>query len=164
MSVPLATRIRDSLCVLGQIMRRQYLIKVWHMEIGEGCRISSTAKLDKTYPQGIHIGKYTAITFGSTILTHDWINCVNRDVYVGDQCFIGAHSIILPGVRIGDNCIVAAGALVARNVPPNSLVAGNPARVVESNLELTRWGIRVRSQAHVARKQPHPQEVTAFPQ
>ena len=164
MSVPLTTRIRDSLCVLGQIMRRQYLIKVWHMDIGEGCKISSTAKLDKTYPQGIHVGKYTAITFGSTILTHDWVNSVNRDVYIGDQCFIGAHSIILPGVRIGDNCIVAAGALVARNIPPNSLVAGNPARVVESNLELTRWGIRVRSQAPPAMKQPHPQEVMAFPQ
>jgi acetoacetyl-CoA synthetase len=146
MAVPLATRIRDALCLVGQKIRRQYFIKVWHMDIGEGTIISSSAKLDKTNPQGIHIGKYSVVTFGTAILTHDWVNGWYRDVHIGDNCFIGAHSIVLPGVTIGDNCIVAAGSLVARNVPAGSLVTGNPARVVESNVKTTRYGIRAREQ------------------
>jgi acetyltransferase-like isoleucine patch superfamily enzyme len=112
------------------------------MEIGEGSIISRSAKLDKTNPRGIHIGKYTVVAFGAAILTHDWVNNRHRDVYIGDNCFIGAHAIILAGVTIGDNCIVSAASVVARDVPPGSLVAGNPARLLESNVKTTRYGIR----------------------
>jgi len=143
MSVPLVTRVRDALCGIGQKLRRQYFIRVWQMDIGEGTMISSSAKLDKTNPRGIHIGSYSVVSFGAAILTHDWVNNCHRDVQIGDHCFIGAHSIVLPGVTIGDNCIVGAASLVARNVPAGSLVAGNPARVVESNVKTTRYGIRV---------------------
>lgn len=113
------------------------------MDIGEGSVVSLSAKLDKTNPAGIHIGKYTVVTFGAAILTHDYVNVVNRDVRIGDNCFIGAHAIILPGVTIGDNCIVAAASVVARDVPSGSLVAGNPARVVERNVQTTHYGVRV---------------------
>ena len=116
---------------------------VWKMEIGEGTAISMSAKLDLTNPRGIHIGRYSVITFGAAILTHDYVNIVDRDVRIGDNCFIGAHSIVLPGVTIGDGCIVAAGSVVARDVPAGSLVAGNPARVVEHNVQTTRYGVRV---------------------
>jgi acetyltransferase-like isoleucine patch superfamily enzyme len=64
-------------------------------------------------------------------------------VRIGDNCLIGAHSIILPGVTIGDNCIVAAASLVARDVPAGSLVTGNPARVVETGVRTTHYGVRV---------------------
>lgn len=50
-------------------------------------------------------------------------------ILIGNGCWLGAKSIILGGVSIGDGCIVAAGAVVTHNVPPNSLVAGVPARV-----------------------------------
>jgi acetyltransferase-like isoleucine patch superfamily enzyme len=143
MAVPLATRVRDWLREGVIIVRRQYLTRVWKMEIGEGTTISTSAKLDVTNPQGIHIGTYSVVTFGAAILTHDYVNGVNRDVRIGHNCFIGAHSIILPGVTIGDGCIVAAGSVVARNVPSGSLVAGNPARVVEHNVETTHYGVRV---------------------
>ena len=145
MSVPLATRVRDSLreVVLG--FRRHYLVRVWKMDIGEGTAISGSAKLDKTNPRGIHIGKYSVVTFGAAILTHDYVNRLHRDVHIGDNCFIGAHAIILPGVRIGDSCIVAAASVVARDVPAGSLVAGNPARVVEHNVQTTHYGIRISS-------------------
>ena len=113
------------------------------MEIGQGTAISMSAKLDKTNPQGLHIGKYSVITFGVAILTHDYVNQLNRDVRIGDNCFIGAHAIILPGVTIGDSCIVAAASVVARDVPAGSLVAGNPARVVEHNIQTTHYGVRV---------------------
>ena len=112
------------------------------MEIGEGTIISRSAKLDKTNPRGIHIGKYTVVAFGAAILTHDWVNNCYRDVYFGDNCFIGAHAIILAGVTIGDNCIVSAASVVARAVPAGSLVAGNPARVAENDIETAHYGIR----------------------
>jgi len=86
--------------------------------------------------------KYTVVAFAAAILTHDWVNNCYRDVYFGDNCFIGAHAIILAGVTIGDNCIVSAASVVARDVPAGSLVAGNPARVVENNLETAHYGIR----------------------
>jgi len=145
MSAPLASRLRDSLREAVLELRRQYFVRVWKMDIGEGTAISTSAKLDKTNPQGIHIGKYSVVTFGAAILTHDYVNKLNRDVRIGDNCFIGAHSIILPGVTIGDGCIVAAAAVVARDVPPGSLVAGNPARVVEHNIKTTHYGVRVSS-------------------
>lgn len=50
-------------------------------------------------------------------------------ITVGNGSWIGAKSIILGGVNIGEGCIVAAGAVVAQNVPPNTLVAGVPARI-----------------------------------
>jgi acetyltransferase-like isoleucine patch superfamily enzyme len=112
------------------------------MNIGEGTAISLSAKLDKTNPRGIHIGKYTVVTFGAAILSHDHVNKRDRDVYIGDNCFIGAHSIVLPGVTIGDGCIVAAASVVARDLPAGSLVAGNPARIVEHNVKTTHYGVR----------------------
>ena len=143
MTVPFATRMRDALREVVLVLRRQYLNRVWKMDIGEGTAISMSAKLDKTNPQGIHVGKYSVITFGVAILTHDYVNQLNRDVRIGDNCFIGAHAIILPGVTIGDSCIVAAAAVVARDVPPGSLVAGNPARVVEHHVQTTHYGVRI---------------------
>jgi len=143
MAVPLATRVRDGLRELVLEIRRQYLVRVWKMNIGKGTAISMSAKLDKTNPQGIHIGTYSVVTFGAAILTHDYVNQLNRDVHIGNNCFIGAHAIILPGVTIGDSCIIAAASVVARDVPAGSLVAGNPARVVEHHVETTHWGVRI---------------------
>ena len=143
MSAPLATRLRDWLREFVLTARRQYLVRVWKMDIGEGTAISGSAKLDKTNPRGIHIGKYSVVTFGSAIVTHDYVNSSERDVYIGDNCFIGAHSIVLPGVTIGDGCIVAAASVVARDVPSGSLVSGNPARIVERNIQTTHYGVRV---------------------
>lgn len=54
-----------------------------------------------------------------------------KPVYIGDGSWIGARAIILPGVHIGKGSVVAAGAVVTKNVPDYSVVAGNPARVVK---------------------------------
>ena len=142
MTTPLASRIRERLRTVVMAVRRQYFIRVWQMDIGEGSTVSLSAKLDKTNPRGIHIGKYTTVTFGAAILTHDYVNNRDADVRIGDNCFIGAHSIILPGVTIGDNCIVAAASVVARDLPAGSLVFGNPARIVEQNVKTTHYGVR----------------------
>src|SRR3954469_4051161 len=127
MAAPLATQIRDWLREGVLEIRRRYLTWVWKMEIGEGTAISGSAKLDKTNPRGVHIGRYSVVTFGAAIVTHDYVNSRHRDVRIGDNCFIGAHAIVLPGVTIGSGSVVAAASVVARDVPPGSLVAGNPA-------------------------------------
>ena len=52
-------------------------------------------------------------------------------VTIGDDIWIGANAVILPGVHIGSHCVVAAGAVVTKDVPPHSLVAGVPAKVIK---------------------------------
>lgn len=54
-----------------------------------------------------------------------------KPIKIGKNCWIGGSSVICPGVNIGDNSVVAAGAVVTKDVPPNSLVAGVPAKVIK---------------------------------
>jgi acetyltransferase-like isoleucine patch superfamily enzyme len=122
-------------------LRRSYFNKLWGMDIGLDCQISFSAKLDKSNPGGVHIGESTAINFGACILTHDYPRRLHLDTWIGKECQIGAHSIIMPGVRVGDNCVVAVASEVMKDVPPNCLVSGNPARVIEKGIQTGRWGI-----------------------
>jgi acetyltransferase-like isoleucine patch superfamily enzyme len=63
-----------------------------------------------------------------------------EQVYIGDETWIGANAVILPGVFIGKHCVVAAGSIVTRNVPSNSVVAGNPARIIKQyNVNSGKW-------------------------
>lgn len=112
------------------------------MTIGEGCKISRHAKIDLTNPKGVAIGRYTAITFDAAILTHDFIKGQHKAVTIGSYCFIGARSVIMPGVTIGDHAIIGTGSIVLTDVPPKCVVVGNPARVVETGIVTGRWGIR----------------------
>ena len=52
-------------------------------------------------------------------------------VVIGNDVWIGANAVILPGVTIGDHSVVAAGAVVTKDVPPHSLVAGVPAKIIK---------------------------------
>ncbi|MGI6222221.1 MAG: sugar O-acetyltransferase [Prevotella sp.] len=56
---------------------------------------------------------------------------IAKPVTIGDDVWIGGNAVILPGVTIGNNCVVAAGAVVTKDVPANSLVAGVPARIIK---------------------------------
>ncbi|WKZ93749.1 acyltransferase [Chimaeribacter arupi] len=58
-----------------------------------------------------------------------WDN-VKTSVTIGDDVWIGAGAVILPGVRVGNGCVIASGAVVTKNVPDFSIVAGVPAKVV----------------------------------
>jgi acetyltransferase-like isoleucine patch superfamily enzyme len=122
-------------------LRRVYFNKVWGMDIARDCRISFSAKLDKSYPTGVHIGERTAINFGAVILTHDTPRRLHVDTWIGKECNIGAHSIIMPGIRIGDNSVVAVASVVMKDVPPNCLVSGNPARIIEKGIQTGPLGI-----------------------
>ena len=52
----------------------------------------------------------------------------SRPVRIGNNVWIGMNAIVLKGVTIGDDCVIAAGAVVTKDVPPGTIVAGNPAR------------------------------------
>ena len=54
-----------------------------------------------------------------------------KPVKIGCRVWIGSHATILPGVTIGDNAVVAAGAVVTKDVEPNMVVAGVPAKVIK---------------------------------
>lgn len=110
--------------------------------------------------KNIHVGDHLIINYGCTILDvaevtmGDWvmigphvlISTVNHPlsprgrrnrlgnaapVRIGDDVWVGGHATILPGVTIGDGAVVAAGAVVTKDVPPYTVVAGVPARVVK---------------------------------
>lgn len=129
---------------LGHKIIIQYYRKLG-MTIGEDTHIFS--RLISSEPFLISIGKNVTISTGVSLLTHDASvgAIVGRHVYsdivgpitIGNNCFIGANSIILPGVRIPDNSIVAAGSVVTKtvvnhltnNAPQDEgiIIGGNPA-------------------------------------
>lgn len=97
-----------------------------------------------TEPYLITVGSHVEFTLGVRLITHDGaVFCFRnnkefrnvdffRPIIIGNNCFFGNYAIVLPGVTIGDNCIIAAGAVVTKDVPSNSVVGGVPARVIKS--------------------------------
>ena len=144
-------RFRNWLVPRAWKLRRLYFVHVWKMDIGPGTRISFSAKLDLTNPAGIHIGSYTAVNFGAVIVTHDYVNIRHSETRIGSYCQIGARSFIFSGITIGDHCIVVPGSVVMKDVPSGSLVAGNPARVMEAGIKTDRYGVRAERLAEVRR-------------
>lgn len=59
---------------------------------------------------------------------HQVLTC--KPVHLKRNCWIGAGATILPGVTVGENAVVAAGAVVTKNVEPNTVVGGNPAKII----------------------------------
>lgn len=124
-----------------RIIRKEGLIgyaKYLGITIGKDCRIY-TSKFG-TEPFLIEIGNKVTITEGVKILTHDgatWLlndekgrRYLYRKVKIGNNVFIGVNSILLPGVIVEDNVIIAAGSVVTKSIPKNSIVAGNPAKKI----------------------------------
>ena len=154
--------VRRELRPMFAELRRLYFNKIWGMDIGPECRISFSARLDKNYPRGIHVGEGTAINFGACVLAHDTVRGLHVDTWIGKECNIGAQSMIMPGVRIGDHCVVAAASVVMKDVPSNSLVAGNPARIMEKGIQTGRLGIIKRAaRADFEAASPTPDEKAA---
>jgi len=112
----------------------------WGMDIHPDTLISTKAYFDKSNPRGIHVGEGTAVSFGATILSHDYIRRLHTNTRIGRFCQIGARSIIMPGVTVGDHSIVAAGAVVTKDVPPHVIVGGNPAKVIKAEIDTVYWG------------------------
>lgn len=108
--------------------------------LGENCLFQS--RIFPMDPKLLHIHDNVTIAANVTFCTHDAIRHVLMYKYkkkfpmysgcieVMDNVFIGAGVIIMPNIRIGENSIIAAGSIVTKDVPSNSIVAGNPAKVI----------------------------------
>lgn len=105
--------------------------------IGDHTRIG----LHNTIIGPVTIGNHVNLAQGITItaLNHNFDNPEMRideqgvsttPVILGDDIWIGANAVVLPGVTIGNHSVVAAGAVVTKDVPPHSLVAGVPAKII----------------------------------
>jgi len=119
---------------------RRWYVGVYGMDLHPTSSFSLKAQFDKTHPKGVHLGAESYVAFDAVIFTHDMTRGLRTDTYIGSRCFIGARSIIMPGVRIGDQCIVGAGSVVVSDVPAQCIVAGNPAKVIRTGIETTRAG------------------------
>lgn len=81
-------------------------------------------------------GTYIAPNVGIITTNHDPLNPDNhlesKDVEIGERCWIGMNSVILPGVKIGNNTVIGAGSVVTKSFPEgNCLIAGNPGRIIK---------------------------------
>ncbi len=108
------------------------------LKLGKNVTIMPGATIDERYAYLISIGDNCSLSNGVVILAHDATTFKFTDGYarlgkieIKDNCFIGTNVIILPGVTIGPNVLITAGSVVNRDIPPNSCVAGVPARVYQ---------------------------------
>ena len=65
---------------------------------------------------------------------------IKGDTIIGNDVWIGSHAMILGGVKVGDGAVIGAGAVVTKDVPANCIVAGNPAKVVRTNISVGERG------------------------
>ena len=122
-------------------LRKQGLI------IGENCILDNSVFDFGSEPWLINLGDDISITRGVLFITHDGASRIYRKTvdwanpYFGNtfgritimsNCFIGMNSIILPNICIGPNSIVGCGSVVTKDVEPNSVYAGNPAKKIRS--------------------------------
>lgn len=90
--------------------------------------------VDDLIPQAVTIGENFVASFNSMIIAHDGslYNHIKKhrveEIVIGDNVFLGAGAIILPGVTVGDGAIIGAGSIVTKDIQPYTVVAGNPAK------------------------------------
>ena len=114
-----------------------YVSQPWHLSLGDGVFVNRNCYFDLeaavTIERGATIGH--GVSFVTTVheigpSSHRAGAHGSRAICVGEGAWVGANATLLPGVRIGRGAVVAAGALVARDVEADTLVAGVPARPV----------------------------------
>ncbi len=135
-------------------MYNRHALIVGKPVIGEGVWIGTFCVIDALH-NTLTIGRGTNIADGAHIFTHSTVKrCISERMYgdidtapteIGEYCFIGTNAVILMGVKVGHHSVIGAGAVVRENeiIPPYSIVAGVPARVVGSSRRLLKGTGRV---------------------
>ncbi len=138
--------------------KRAALIKEMFAEAGEGCYIEPPFRANWG-GKHVRLGNYVYANFNLTLVDDGYIDIgdnvmfapnvtvitathpvlpalrekglqFNVDVKICNNVWIGAGAIIMPGITVGENSVVGAGSVVTKDVPPNTVVVGNPARVL----------------------------------
>lgn len=141
----------------SQLKRREALLKLMLAEVGDNCYIEAPffanwgghhvhfgnnvyANFNLTLVDDGHIYVGDCVMFGPNVTVatagHPILPSLreraiqfNRDVHIGSNVWIGAGTIILPGVTIGNNTVIGAGSVVTKDIPADSVAYGNPCRV-----------------------------------
>lgn len=115
------------------------------MKVGKNCSFVSPGPNFGSEPYLIEFGNDVTVSFDVAFVTHDAGTRVLRNlaktekekqtviygkIKVGNNCFIGCRTTVLPGVTIGNNCIIGAGSVVNNDIPSNSVAAGIPCKVI----------------------------------
>ncbi len=129
---------------MGGNSLRIALARKWGVKIGKGCYINPPCRFG-VEPFLISIGNDCVLSGNNTFITHDGairiflnskdfreIGTLFGPIVIRDNCFIGYSVIFLPNVIIGPNSVVGAGSVVTRNIPPNTVYAGSPAKFISS--------------------------------
>jgi len=142
----------------SELKKRESLLKEMLAEIGEGCYIEPPFH-SNWGGKHVHFGKNVYANFNLTLVddTHIYVGDYtmfgpnvtvasaghpilpelraqgyqyNMPVRIGENCWIGAGVVIVPGVTVGDNVVIGAGSVVTRDIPSNVVAVGNPCRVL----------------------------------
>lgn len=106
------------------------------LQLGSNVYVGQRVYLDAGHPWLISVGERSVLTSGTVVLAHDGSTRIHTGctriarTVIGKRVFVGAGAVILAGSRIGDDCIVGPLAVVRGDIPPRSIVVGNPAQVV----------------------------------
>ena len=123
------------------------------VEFGEGCRLNGAPDWGSE-PWLISVGKHTEISNNCTFITHDGSTWVFRNqekykkvirfgkIQIGDNCFIGAGTTVMPGIKIGNTCIVGACSLVTKNIPNGEVWGGVPAKFISTTTDFAEKCLR----------------------
>ena len=115
------------------------------VHIGKGVQIGPMVILENPFPDAIYIDDFVAISNGTTVLAHAKPPIIRKDrfesyinpVLIKKGAWLGINVTVLPGVDIGEYSVVTPGSVVTKNVPPYSIVRGNPAEVVSYTKKIT---------------------------
>ena len=106
------------------------------LRVGRNFSIQPGAEIDASHYWHISIGDDVTLAPQVLVLAHDASTKRHLGytrigkVRIGNKVFVGAGTIILPGVSIGDNVVIGAGSVVSTSIPSNTVAVGNPARVI----------------------------------
>ncbi|MBS3112488.1 acyltransferase [Candidatus Woesearchaeota archaeon] len=109
---------------------RIFLFRLSGAKIAKSSFIGIETFLDDQFPQYIKIGKGCVLSFRVNLVVHDMSGYL-KPITFKRNSYAGCASTILPGVIVGENSFIAAGSVVTKDVPPNTIVAGVPARVIK---------------------------------